>query len=258
MENFEEMLDDFIDENSINEKLESDDIITDNKSVNKNNKNNSNFERTIPISQFVRDYLGTEHNCKNLKHKGLKSFKNPYIIGVSNDFAIKNPDCIIRNEIIVVIDDYGKPGTYINPNILKQIKSMEEYKLALSILEQIKLYDLKSINELYTKYNEIAQKIEDLEKIYIDSCDLLMCLEKKYILKEIRRYVKQAKKINFKFITKQKQLQTNIDFRYNILNNIEKSENEIDNYDELYEGVNNKVNRQKTNNKIDFLRRKGK
>ena len=244
MEKFEDMLERFMNEDFIDEKMELENDNNENKKIKKSTKFNHDFERTIPISQFVRDYLGTNHNCKNLKHKGLKSFENPYVIGISNDFAIKNPDCIIRNEIIVVIDDYGNPGTYINPNILKQLKSMEEYKLALSILEKVRLNDLQNVQELYSKYNEILQKIDELEKVYIDSCDLLKCLEKRYILKEIRKYVNKAKKINFKFNNKQKEIEENIDLRYTLLNNINNDE-ELE-YDDEFIEVTDKINRQKS------------
>ena len=94
MENFEEMLNNYMDNKEITEKIniENEELINDKKN---NSKCIHKFENTITIREFVRDYLGTDHNCKNLKHKGLKSFNNPYVIGISNDFAIKNQEHIL-------------------------------------------------------------------------------------------------------------------------------------------------------------------
>lgn len=247
MENFEEMLEKYLDDEEMKSKYIEDEKenVVEIKNIVK--KIGNNFESTISISEFVSCYLGTEHKCKNLKHKGLKSFNNPYVIGISNEFAIKNPDCIIRNEIVVVIDDYGNPGTYINPNILKQIKNMEEYKNTRNLLEKIKLHNLDNIDILYNEYNNIIKKIDELEKTYIDSCDLLKCLEKKYILREIRKYVKKASKINIECLTQQKEVQENVELQYNLLNNTERNIEEslfID-FGDNYEYVNCKVNRQK-------------
>lgn len=266
MKDFEQMLEQYIDYNEMNEKLENDnedkyELLKEKSKT----KTSNNFVNTITISEFVNYYLGTEHKCKNLKHKGLKSFENPYVIGIPNTFAIKNPDCIIRNEILVVIDDYGNPGTYINPDVLKKIKTMEEYKKALNLLEKVRLQSLENINQLYTKYMEVQDKIEELRKVYLDSCDLLRCLEKRYVLKEIRKYVNEAKEIDIEFSVSRKEIDRNNDFQIELLNSIEKDfiteELNLQEIDNIEQQVNNKVNRQKTffqRNKRGFFRKEDK
>ncbi len=189
MEDFKELLEKYLDEEEIAKKREED---SSEELEIKNNKTINNFLITISIKDFVNYYLGTEHDCKNLKHRGLKSFNNPYVIGISNDFAAKNPDHVRRNEILVVIDDYGNPGTYINPNLLRKIKTMEECKHLLKLLQKVRIYNLEKINELYTEYMNIQNKILDLEKIYVDGCDLLYVLNKNNILRKIKKYVRES------------------------------------------------------------------
>ncbi len=189
MEDFKELLEKYLDEEEIAKKREED---SSEELEIKNNKTINNFHITISIKDFVNYYLGTEHDCKNLKHRGLKSFNNPYVIGISNDFAAKNPDHVRRNEILVVIDDYGNPGTYINPNLLRKIKTMEECKHLLKLLQKVRIYNLEKINKLYTEYMNIQNKILDLEKIYVDGCDLLYVLNKNNILRKIKKYVRES------------------------------------------------------------------
>lgn len=190
MEKFEEMLEQYLDNDEISKKLNLDDV-KEEENVNYKKKTCNNFFNTVTISDFVKYYLGTDHDCKDLKHKGLKSFNNPYVVGISNEFAVKNPDCIRRNEILVVIDSYGNPGTYINPLLLKQLEDMETCKTVLNLLSSIRLHNLSQIVHLYDKYMKTVNKIEKLEQQYIDGCDLLNQLQKNSILKEIKEYVKE-------------------------------------------------------------------
>lgn len=190
MEKFEEMLEQYLDNDEISKKLNLDDV-KEEENVNYKKKTCNNFFNTVTISDFVKYYLGTDHDCKDLKHKGLKSFNNPYVVGISNEFAVKNPDCIRRNEILVVIDSYWNPGTYINPLLLKQLEDMETCKTVLNLLSSIRLHNLSQIVHLYDKYMKTVNKIEKLEQQYIDGCDLLNQLQKNSILKEIKEYVKE-------------------------------------------------------------------
>lgn len=238
MENFEDLLEDYLDQDMINEKknIEEENIeyINTQKSINRE------FVRTIPIKDFVYYYLGTKHDCTNLKHKGLKSFGNPYVVGVSNDFALKNPDCVIRNEIIVVVDSYGCPGAYINPELLKKLETMEEQKQLLTLFNKIKIHDFSCLQEYFNEFISINRTILSLEKTYVDTCDLLNTIEKKYVINRIRNYAKKLKQKEFEFKQKNQELVEQINFDFEFIKEIK------ENIDENFETVDMRLkNRQK-------------
>ena len=190
MEDFKDLLDQYMDIDVINEKVNGD-IKEQMEKTNYNKRSENNFVKTITIREFVNKYLGIEHECNNLKHQGLKSFNSPYIIGVSNDFASKNPEYVLKNDILVVIDSYKNPGSYINPNLLRQIETMEEYKYALSLLEKITLNDFSNLKELFVDYRDLLLKIEMSQKSYNENCKLLKTLKKRKVLFEIRNNIKK-------------------------------------------------------------------
>lgn len=256
MEKFEDLLEQYLDEEQIKEKIELDELSNDEITVEKENKKTgNNFVRTITMKEFVTYYLGTEHDCKNLKHKGLKSFKNPYIVGVSNDFAIKNPDCVIRNEILVVVDDYGNKGSYINPNMLKDLTTMEQRKQTLELFDKIKIHDLSCVSQYFNEFMELKESISELEKSYMDTCDLLNCLQKKNVLSQIRKYVKQLKQKQIEFANTQQDVIEKIYSEFEFISEYEEDfEDELDDTidleDELDFGNRQKGYFQTSNNRM--------
>lgn len=152
-------------------------------------KNNSETG-VISIKRFIQQYFGTDHSCSKLKHEGLKSFNNPYIVGISNDFAKKNPECVIKNQVIVVADDYRKIGTYVNPENLKMLLELEICKLQLKSLEKVELHNFYGVTTLYEKFSELEKRIEILEALYGDTYDILYFSNKRKVLREIRKYAK--------------------------------------------------------------------
>lgn len=148
----------------------------------------------ISIQSFVSNYLGTEHDCPKLKHQGLKSFNNPYVIGVSNDFALKYPDCIMRQELLVVIDDYGNPGTYINPTNLQKITELEICKEKLKLLENISCYSFEEVALLYQVWIKLITDVQCLEGLYGSTYELLYLTNKIKLLRSIKKYATEEAK----------------------------------------------------------------
>lgn len=179
----------------------------------------------IPIESFVNYYLGTEHNCSNLKHQGLKSFNNPYIIGVSNDFVLKYPDYIMRQELIVVIDDYGNPGTYINPINIQKIIELEICKEKIKLLEKINCHSFEEVSFLYQVWVQIIMDIQCLAGLYGGTYELLYLMNKTKLLKKIKKYAAEEAKrtLNFSKVKIELEPEEN-EFSYN-----EKFENEVSN-----------------------------
>lgn len=203
----------------------------------------------ISIQEFVSYYLGTEHDCYNLKHQGLKSFNNPYVIGVSNDFALKNPDYVMRQELIVVIDDYGKPGTYINPANIHKLIEIETCKEKIKFLESIKCYNFKEIATVYQMWMKLVTDIKFLEGLYGSTYELLYLTNKTKVLKAISDFAKEEAKRTLIF-TLDKTTTENEEscFSYDEFDETtnDESEEQLIYYAEDDIKVTEKVNRQKT------------
>ena len=218
MENFKEMLENYLDDEEINYKKKLDDL--EEKPKNTTSRYRHDFENTITIYEFVNDYLEVNQDCKNLRHIGLKSFNSPYIIGVSNDFAIKNKEYVLRNEILIVADAYNNPAAYINPILLRQITTMEELKHTMSILEKVRLHDLMDVRKLYEQFDFINKQINRLEMFYLDGTELLRKLNKKNILKEIKKYAKQMSENKNKISDIQSDIENTIILEHSLIEKV--------------------------------------
>ena len=144
----------------------------------------------ISIREFVNYYLETNHDCRNLRHQGLKSFNNPYVVGVSNDYALKYPDSIMKNELIVVIDDYGNPGTYLNPKNIKKLIELETNKEKLRLLSNISCHNFEEAAFLYKLWKIIADEVKCLESLYSYNYVLFDLMNKSKVVRQIKNYAK--------------------------------------------------------------------
>ena len=91
-ESFYDLFEQYLDEEEIKSKKEldleekSEDII--------NTDSPFTIEDTITLNDFVNNFLMIECDASNLYHSGLKDLKCQYVVGVSNDFANKNPETV--------------------------------------------------------------------------------------------------------------------------------------------------------------------
>lgn len=120
---------------------------------------------TISIDKFVNSYLGAmEVDCKNLRHIGLKSFNNPYVVGLSNDLARKNPEYIKTGEILLVLDSRGDLGAYINPELLKKVTDRKTRKSVKSKIKHLHVNNLEELGEFFEKINVLLREIKTVEE----------------------------------------------------------------------------------------------
>jgi len=252
MEKFEDMLEMYLNEEEIEYKKKIDE--EEMEIEKKTNKYRHEFKNTITIREFVNCYLETEHDCDNLKHVGLKSFKNPYVIGVSNDFAIKNMEYVLKNEILIVTDAYNNPAAYINPIILKQIETMEQLKYTMNILEKIRIHNIANIKKLYEEFDDLNKRMKLIKNNYLKGNEILRKLNKKYILSELKKYTEKSTEINILFEENREEIDQTLNFEYSLIEKIEDIIVDI----EYNENITDKVNRQrkvKTRSKRQIVRK---
>lgn len=239
MNEFEELLEQYLDETEIEKKKKIDDY--EQQTEFKCSKYKHQFNCTITIREFVNEYLDNDHDCNNLRHIGLKSFDSPYVIGVSNDFACKNMEYVLRNEILIVVDSHNDPAAYINPILLKQIETMEQLKYTLTILEKIRIHSLDNIKQLYEEFDKTNKRMMLVNREYLEGNELLRKLNKNHVLAQIKKYINETTNVNISFEENVKEIEETLITEYQL---IEKIENVIDDI-ECNDEITHRVNRQR-------------
>jgi len=180
-ESFIDLLDQYLDTEEMEMKKRSD--IMYGRTVNQRISSESSFtiEDTISIGKYVNDCLGIIGDCSTLYHSGLKELGSNFIMGVSNDFANKNPELVKEGYLLLVIDARGNRGTYINPLFLEKILKKEEAEKELKVLSRKRDIDLQTLDQFYSQYQEQKRIVEQNEVFY-------------NVLKETHK-VKQLRKI---------------------------------------------------------------
>lgn len=131
----------------------------------KNHKKYDRITDAITIGKFVNNYLGANDvDCKNLRHIGLRSFGNPLVVGVSNEFADKNPEYVKTGSILIVIDSRGDRGSYINPELLIKVTDKENIKNIEKIIRKAKIFDLRELGQFFSKISGLFQELENIER----------------------------------------------------------------------------------------------
>ncbi len=173
-EDFMSMLDDYMDEEEIQQIVEEDEK-EERKQKRNSHSTESKFPETIAISikDYVENYLGiatipsveivertkyrkgkkvstkktTRVNYDTLWHHGLKEIGSPLVIGVDNEYANKNPDKVYGGELLLVIDAKGNRGTYVNPAFIRQLIESEDIELELKKLRKTGVKQLEDLEE---------------------------------------------------------------------------------------------------------------
>ena len=115
-------------------------------------------ENAISITRFVNDYLGINAPKGNLWHSGLRELNSRFVYGVDNEYANEHPERVFNGDLLLVIDDRGNRGTYINPRVV------------------IEFMEAKSIEELYREIKKLQREgIQDLSKVdvYVNKFEAL-------------------------------------------------------------------------------------
>lgn len=129
-----------------------------------NDKKFDKINDTISIDRFVSNYLGTfDVDCRKLRHVGLKSFGNPYVVGVSNDFARKNPEYVKTGKILLVLDCRGDLGSYINPELLRKLTDTESIEDTKKILQSARISNLGELSDYFAKMSVLFKNLETIE-----------------------------------------------------------------------------------------------
>ena len=154
--------------------------------MSKNNLNKlDRYKNSITMDEFITYYLndGMKLKCK-LSHKDLKSFNNPYLIGISYEFASANIELVLTNKIVLVIDKYNHVAPYINPLELKKIEQYRELTKQLKYLSGENLKDQLLAYQL----SEIEKTIQILRLINKESyIDEFIEGDEDYVKKHKRR-----------------------------------------------------------------------
>lgn len=166
-ENFERLLDKYMDYDEIEEKkkLENKEYYEEKNNLESHNDLSYLNKYTITITEFIRDYLEMDISkikTQNLTHKNFKDLTrdNPLVIGIYNGYV--DIDEVVKRDYILVTDCFGNIGSYLNPNYLRDLTRLEIIKKQLKIMSKIRISILSELDELYNRYLLVAEEYEYL------------------------------------------------------------------------------------------------
>ena len=217
-EDFMAMLDDYMDEDVINQIVEEDSK-GDKKSKRSGHSTESKFPETMAISikDYVEHYLGipiipsvevVEHtkykkgkkvktktttrvNYDTLWHHGLKEIGSPLVFGVDNEYANKNPDRVYDGELLLVIDSKGNRGTYVNPIFIKKLIESEDIENELNKLRKTGIHQLDELSD----YIKECVKLQSQYESYADKNQkVLEVLKETHKMQKFKELKKERKK----------------------------------------------------------------
>lgn len=197
-ENFEALLEMYMDENEINEKIKS-----DNKEIKEEEKNNEKVseskkdirkykEYAISMNEFLSKYLkmNTHKLCTaTLSHKDLKylTIGNPLVVGIYNGYV--DIDEIIKNDYLLVYDCNGDIGSYLNPDKLRDLTKLEFVSKQYEIVRKSRIRALEDLDEFYKKYCSIKDELDYLTLKCTGYNEMLTKARKNGSVGKIKKYV---------------------------------------------------------------------
>ena len=182
-ENFCDLLEQYLNDQEIEEKRKMDEEECE-KEVVISSDSPFTLEDTITINDYVNNFLNIKSDASNLMHCGLKDLKCPYVVGISNDFANKNPELVKQGFLLIVTDCRRKRGTYINPVYLRKILEKSDVEREFELFSRQRLHDLEKITSYYSEYLLLKEKVEVNQTFY----NLLEEQNKVKKLNAIRKY----------------------------------------------------------------------
>ena len=188
-ENFIDLLDEYLNSEELEMKRKNDEMNIVKHDIPPKTESPFTEEDFISIEKYVNDYLGIKSNCYKLWHCGLKDLQSPYVMGVSNDFANKNPELVKEGYLLLVLDTKHNRGTYINPIYLDRILNKEEAEKELKVLSHQRNVDLQKLDMFYKQYQEQKILVETNERFY----DVVRETHKG---KQVKKFIKTMKGMN--------------------------------------------------------------
>lgn len=196
-ESFEALLEKYIDEDEINEKIKS-----DNEEI-KEEQNNEKFseskkdirkykEYAISMEEFLSKYLKMHASklCSTtLSHKDLKylTVGNPLVVGIYNRYV--DIDEIKRKDYLLVYDCNGDIGSYLNPDKLRDLTKLEIVSKQYEIVKKSSVNILEDLDELYQKYCSIREELDYLTLKCSGYEEMLTKAQKNGSVGKIKKYV---------------------------------------------------------------------
>lgn len=182
-ENFYDLYEQYLDEKEIDNKKKID--------LEEEEKDNEIFsdspftiDDAITINDFVNNFLMIKCDASKLLHCGLKDLNCPYVVGVANDFANKNPELVKLGQLLVVIDYKKRRGTYINPVYLRKILNKSDIEREYKLFIKQRVNDLCKLEEFYSQYIILKDLVETNQAFY----NLLTEQRKLRKINDIRNY----------------------------------------------------------------------
>lgn len=127
-------------------------------------------DNAISIHKFLQDNFDSDSNesktkAKNkrwrVKHSEIDVLCN--IVPVSLFFAHRYKNLVSTGVLVIVRDDFGKYGVYINPRIFQEIQQYERLQEYLKQLEESpEMFD--NVYQIVELKRQIADKIHEFEE----------------------------------------------------------------------------------------------